>query len=166
MRTALVVAFLLPQDDPAARLLRELDDDAIEVRDRAAAELVKMGGKALEPLRKAKSESEEVKARIAELIGRIERDLRRATFKGGEPANGLSAALRPAEKDRETWKAGEAVVLTLEVMNLESRPADFVPIQAWDRDMPEISFSTTGAHARVVARRKGPLAGSFVSVMA
>lgn len=80
IRLLLALPLLLgfAQDDAAIQdLIRRLDDSDLEVREKAVRDLIQAGGKALEPLRKAlSSESAEVRARAAQAIRSIEKDIR------------------------------------------------------------------------------------------
>src|SRR5688572_6887255 len=79
LRLLLVLPLLagFVQDDAALHdLLRKLDDADLEVRDKAVRDLIQVGARALEPLRKAmKSESAEVRTRAAQALRAIESDL-------------------------------------------------------------------------------------------
>lgn len=69
----LALILLAAQDDPES-LIRQLGDDTVEVRERAAEALRRMGSAAIPALRGAaeKSDDPEVRARAAELAGRLE----------------------------------------------------------------------------------------------
>jgi hypothetical protein len=62
------------EEDPLPRLIRDLDDDAFAVRERATAELARLGVDAEEALRLALREtrSPEVRSRARDLLARVE----------------------------------------------------------------------------------------------
>ena len=89
MRILLLAVMMLVQDNTVDKLIEKLGDDDVEIRDKAGAELVKIGKPALEALRKAAtSDKQEVAGRAKDLIARID-------FPEPGPAvNGLAFAIR------------------------------------------------------------------------
>ena len=80
IRVLLALPLLLgfAQDDSSIQdLIKRLDDSSLEVREKAARDLVKIGAKALEPLRKAaSSENAEVRVRAEQAIRAIETEIK------------------------------------------------------------------------------------------
>lgn len=85
MRTLLLLLLLAPQDEAAiAGWIRDLGDDAIEVRERALAELVRAGRGAEKALREAmRSGAVEVRGRAAQVLAEIEKAERIRQFEPG-----------------------------------------------------------------------------------
>src|ERR1051325_11148315 len=97
----LVLLAVLPLQDPEPRvasLVAQLDDDAAEVRERATAELLKIGKEGVPDMRGALegSRSAETKARIEQLLQVLHRPQRK---EGGATIAGLCAALRVKSAD-------------------------------------------------------------------
>jgi hypothetical protein len=95
----LTLLLALALQDPVGTLIEKLAHEDPEVRDAAAAELLKLGQAALEPLRRAmKAESKDIAGRAARLVDELEWP------EPGAPMNGLAMAIRAAkeypEKDR------------------------------------------------------------------
>lgn len=85
MTTVLLVLALQDVDG----LIRQLGDDRIEVRDKASAELLKIGAKALDKLREAaKSADPEIAARARALVAEIDFP------EPGAAVNGLAVAVK------------------------------------------------------------------------
>ena len=153
MRALLALTLLagaLPaQDDGLQSLIRRLDDESIEVRDKASQELVLKGEPALPALEKVMAEagSEETRARLKAVIEDIRRDLRRRKFEGGNEVNGLKASLKVARVPKSP-----EIIVTVEIMNVSKAPAEAVPIQDWDLNLPAETSSSTSAHAAITVR--------------
>jgi hypothetical protein len=81
---ALVLALALQDDATIAEWVRQLGDDAVDVREQAAAGLARAGRAAEARLRQAlKSPNEEVRARAAQLLADLDRADRRREFDRG-----------------------------------------------------------------------------------
>lgn len=136
MRYLLALGLLIPFQDPdVPALIRKLADEGLEVRDQASRELEKLGEKAVEPLRKAHADAAdpEARARIAELLKKIDLELRRKSFKGGKPVAGLSVRL---EVDRPEVKAGGAFSFAVEILNMSGAEREFVVPAGTTRRLP------------------------------
>lgn len=84
MRVLLLALVLAPQDDMTiAEWIRDLGDDAIEVRERAVSELVRTGRRAEPALREAMKRGGEVRGRAAQVIEEIARAERALQFEAG-----------------------------------------------------------------------------------
>ncbi len=144
MKTLLLLFACL--QDPDA-LIRDLSSDDLDVRDAAVTGLVKLGEPVLEPMKKALAKADgEAKARLQDVIATIERDERRKKFKGGAEVCGLAAALR-SEKD--AYKAGDAITLKLEIMNVTKVAKPYVPATHFDTRAPGRSATTTSSYGRI-----------------
>lgn len=151
---ALLMA-ILQDPEPAERIrgwIEALQSETPEERDRATEELYRAGEPALEPLWEAlKSPAgDELRLRMEKLITRIEREVRRKKFVGGNKVNGLKAAVT---LEKEVYKVGEAIPLTVEVMNVDTKPREFVTVDTWEYALPEYGTNSSVSHARVVLRR-------------
>lgn len=139
--------------DPDARLkelLLRFQDDSIEVREKAGAELFALGEAVLQSLKEALpgETNAEVRGRIRGVVDRIETDKRRREFKSGKAVNGLAASLEGSLNSEATEFA-----LTVRVMNLNAQPAGLVLIDRWNSRFPNRSSSSSGSEAAVVIRQ-------------
>jgi len=152
--TALLVVLLPAFQDGAQRLrdlVQALGDDSIEVREKASDELSALGEWAILPLRESSrtTPSPEIRARIGEVLARIEREKRRRDYRGGSAVAGLGATLR--------WSKGEpggAAVLELEIVNLSSEDRPFFAIESWDTSWPDETQGTTASEGALEVRRR------------
>jgi hypothetical protein len=154
MNAIAAVLLLAFGQDPGAsvrELVERLGDDSIEARERAVADLVRLGEPARAAIEKelARASDPEVRARLHEAIRGITRETLRRTFKGGAVVNGLCAAIR-VEKEK---KEGGAWVVTVEIANVEADPRPFVPIETWSRRWTGGGLSLQNAHAILVAEQ-------------
>jgi len=144
-------AALEAQETPAAveGLLRALDDDSIEVRQKATEELERLGEEARPALVRRRSEafSLEVRSRIGEILGRLDTAKRLKEFKGGKPVCGFSARLEVKEDPEDG-----TVLFKAEFMNVGPAAAGFVPIQSWNTSLP--GSSSSSSHSRAQLRVK------------
>jgi hypothetical protein len=137
--------------DPAPTLpdfIKDLNDDSIEVRERASGELIRHGEGVMEALQKEllKAPGPEVRLRIGDILARLRKEKRRKEFKGGDIVVGLCALLREEKGDG-------SVVLICEIMNVDTVARPFVPIEAWDYRFPSASMSSNMAQGRIIVER-------------
>ena len=145
----LLAAFLLDWNDPAA-LVRDLADDSIVVRERAASELYRRGEE-LRPFLMDACDAEvdpEVRERLAGVLRRLDADGRIREFGGWNRVCGFAAQLR---SDR--WYGSGPFRFTLEIMNVGGRDQLFPGIGTWDAELPDQELRTTGSEARIVVRK-------------
>lgn len=148
-------------DSRVPGLVVQLNDDSVEIREGASAELVALGEPALPALKQALlgAVNEEVRGRIKDVLDRISSDVRRRAFKGGTPVDGLAASL---EARRE--KDSKEFVLKIQIMNVGHQARNLVLIQRWNTRLPETSRSSSGSEAAVeVEQLSGEFATSFSS---
>lgn len=150
-----LVACLLVWNDPSG-LLPELSSDSIERRERAAADLLRRGEEVRPLLIDALQETTdpEARARIAEVLRRLDADDRIRWFGGHNRVAGFGANLR---SDR-FFGAGP-FRLTLEIMNVGTRDQELPEIRSWDADLPDQEIKATGSEARVTLRKFTGLTG-------
>lgn len=163
MRTAALILVLLAQDaprDPLTVLVDRLADERLAVRDEASRELVRLGETALGSLRMIvqAADDPEVRARLTDVIARIEANLRRHYFTGGLEVDGLKARL---SVDAASVKAGQALKFTIEIMNVSERQREFIVPLGVSRHGPSL-IKTRGdwnAVLRVERKTGSPDAG-------
>lgn len=134
-----------------ALLLQDaLDAEDIEARETAAAELLRRGPETLPELRRRREEARdpEVRARLGDVVARLETDVRRRSFGGGNEVGGLRARLVPLEKPLDGHPP-----LRLEIMNMDAVVRTFVPVEDLDTSLPRETYSSSGAHGRLTVRR-------------
>jgi hypothetical protein len=136
MRFILLLGPALLAGTPVDELVSALDDESIEVREKAAAGLVALGEPALPALRSAleKTRDAETRGRIEDVLHRLETGRRRREFRGGEAAGGLCAALRLREEDPSTLR------VQVEFMNVGEERRSFAPIRWWNLRVPGDGF--------------------------
>lgn len=136
-----------------ALLQNPLAADDIEVRERAARELVGLGEEALPRLRRELAEAvdTESRLRLQGVIARLETDRRRRAFGGGNEVAGLRARLVKVEDAPEG-----RVPYRLEIMNVDAAPRPFVPIRVWNASLPEGSRTRSSAQAGLTLKRRDP----------
>lgn len=145
----MVLLLLAVLDGTIESQLRALEADAIERRRAAVEALVLLGEAALEPVREARGEAvdDETRSLLADIEGRIERDVRRRTFPGGTEVLGLKAALRVR------WDADrDETVFALEIMNVDARERACVEPDGWDVKLPRWSWGTNRNRQRLEIR--------------
>src|SRR5262245_51239556 len=136
----LLAAFLLDWSNPAD-LVRDLSDDSIVVRERAASELYRRGEE-LRPFLQETLEVEadpEIRGRLNGVVRRLDADGRIRDFGGSHRVCGFAAQLR---SDR--WYGSGPFRFTLEIMNVDSKDQVFPGIGGWDAEMPDQEVRTTG----------------------
>ena len=148
----LLLALAVLQDPPPslAELLLRFQDDSIEVREKAGERIIALGESALPALKKALEDepNAEVRGRIRGAVARIEADQHRREFKGGKPVNGLGASLEGGLTPERTEFA-----LKVTIINLDTRPRDFVLIERWSQQLPNLSSRSSSAEATVAIRQ-------------
>ena len=145
----ILAAFLLDWSDPAG-LVRDLADDSIVIRERAASELYRRGEE-LRPFLMDACDAEgdlEVRGRLAGVLRRLDADERIRWFGGLNRVCGFAANLR---SDR--WYGSGPFRFTLEIMNVGPSTQLFPGIGAWEAEMPEQEFRTIGAEAKISVRK-------------
>ena len=145
----LLAAFLLDWSTPAD-LVRDLADDSIDVRERAASELYRRGEE-LRPFLREACDAEadpEVRGRLAGVLRRLDADERIRGFGGFNRVCGFAANLR---SDR--WYGSGPFRFTLEIMNVGPSAQLFPGIGSWEAEMPEQEFRTIGAEAKIIVRK-------------
>ena len=149
--TLLLALALLQEPNPRlAELILQFQDDSIEVREKAARELIALGEPVLPALKEALpvEANVEVRARIRDVVARIESEKRRREFKGGTPVNGLAALLEGSLNPEKT-----EFRLKAQFMNVGTRPVEFALIKGWNSRLPNFSSSSSGAEACVTIRQ-------------
>lgn len=145
----LVAALLLRWNDPVD-LVRELADDSIDVRQRAAGELYRRGEEIRGFLIDARDSASELetRARIQEILRRLDADDRIRGFGGANRVGGFGASLR---SDR--FFGSGPFRLTLEIMNLGTGDQLLPGIGSWDQELPDQELRATRSEARVSLRK-------------
>ena len=145
----LVMVWILGWEDPAA-LVRNLADDAAPVRERAAEELYRRGEEVRGQLLDAHEAATdpETRARLMDILRRLNADERIRDFGGGTRVAGFGAALR---SDR--FFGTGPFRLSLEIMNLEKVERELPGITSWDLDLPDQEVKTNGSQARVQLKK-------------
>ena len=145
----LLAAFLLDWSDPRD-LVRDLADDSIVVRERAASELYRRGEE-LRPFLMDAWDAEadlEIRGRLLGVLRRLDADARIRGFGGFNRVCGFAANLR---SDR--WYGSGPFRFTLEIMNVGTRDQLFPGIGAWDTELPDQEIRTTGSEAKFLVRK-------------
>ena len=148
---SLLAAVLLMGKTPA-ELVRDLSDDAIQVRERAAAELYRQGEDVRGLLIDARDRGPdpETRFRAKEILRRLDADERIRGFGGSNRVGGFAASLRT-----DRFFGSGPVRVTLEIMNVGSRELEFPGLATWDAELPDQELRQTGAEARITMRRFG-----------
>jgi hypothetical protein len=135
-----------PQDEPIPELLRALGDDAVEVREKASAELFALGEPARSALEKAGRDatSAEIRGRLQDVLRRLDADKRRREFKGGKVLDDLGARLTITQD-----KEARLLIVSFEVMNLGAIDKKLVPLRDWNLHLPHYSNSYSGAEGEI-----------------
>jgi hypothetical protein len=138
--------------DRVRDLVQALGDDSIEVREKAADDLSSMGESARTPLEVSlrSTQSPEVRARIGEVLARIDQEKRRREYRGGAPVGGLGATLR-----RVRGEPGGAAVFELEIVNLGPGDHPFFGVESWNFSWPDETEGSTAAEGALEVRRRG-----------
>lgn len=142
-------------------LIRNLSDDSWDVREKATAELIKVGKEALPKLEIAlRSDDPEVVSRARRIVERIRVD----SIEGGKVVEGLQACLK---SDKVKYKSGEPILLTLAVKNVSKETRSITPISGLDEmiDIPEYSYSSshTSSHGCLSVKFLGEMGERKVS---
>jgi hypothetical protein len=145
----LLGTLLLGWMDPSS-LLRELTDDSIAVRERAAGALYRRGEDLRGFLVDARDAAAdlEVRERLQGILRRLDVDERIRDFGGGNRVGGFGASLR---SDR--FFGSGPFRLHLDVMNLSAGDRELPSIASWEQDLPDQEFRLTGAQARVQVKK-------------
>ena len=146
-----LVSILIAWKTPA-ELVRDLSDDAIEVRERAASELYRQGEEVRGVLMDARDRGpdSETRARAGDILRRLDADERIRCFGGANRVAGFAASLR---SDR--FFGSGPFRLTLEVMNVGTKDLEFPGLATWDVELPDQDLRQTGAEARVTVGKIG-----------
>jgi len=145
----LLAALVLDWSDPR-ELVRDLADDAIRVRERAAFELHRRG-ETLRPFlvdALDASVDPEVRARLSTILARLDTDERIRWFGGYNRVCGLAAQLRT-----DRWYGSGPFRLTIDIMNVGSKDQIFPGIGYWDLETPDQEWRSTGSDAKIVVRK-------------
>lgn len=135
---------------PPAELLRELSDEAIQVRERASAELYRRGEelRALLVETRDRTRDVETRGRLNEILSRLDADERIRRFGGANRVAGFAASLR------SDWSYGAGPFrLSLEVMNVGERDQEFPGVAAWDVELPDQDVRGQGSEGRLSVKR-------------
>jgi len=140
------------EEHQVRKLLPALEDDSVERRDKAAAGLFALGEPAVPALRAAleTSLSPEARARIGDVLHRLEAARLRRDSKGGEVQDGLCATLRLLEE------GPSGLMLQVEVMNVSEKARPFIPIKWWNLRLPGDVFLSNLSEATIEVK---PLSG-------
>jgi len=152
MKSILVLAPLLLAWKTPVELVRDLADDAIEIRERADTELHRQGEEVRGVLIDARDRGPdpETRARAGELLRRLDADARIRWFGGSNRVAGFAASLR---SDR--FYGSGPFRLTLEVMNVGTKDLEFPGLATWDVEFPDQDLRQAGAEARGTVRKIG-----------
>lgn len=133
-------------------LIRDLSDDSAEVRDRASAELYRLGEDVRAPLMDAHlaTSDAELRCRIQSILRRLDADERIRCFGGGNRVAGFAMSLRT-----DRFFGSGPFRLTVEVMNVSPKEQDFPGIGTWDLELPDQEIRSTRPEARITLRRIG-----------
>jgi hypothetical protein len=144
-----LAAIFLEWNDPAV-LVRDLSDDSIAVRERADRELYRGGEEFRAALLEAQETAvdPEARARVKELLRRLDADVRIREFGGGNRVGGFGAAL-----STDRFFGSGPFRLTLEIMNLGPKEDLLTGVGTWDLELPDQDLRSTGSEARVGVRR-------------
>lgn len=156
---------LLQAEPPLSGLVERLGDDAIDVREKATAEILALGEGHRPALEKALKEATapEIAARLRAILGKFDTDRRRREFKGGTIVEDLGATLTC------TYDADlRQLSVTLELTNLGTTDRPVVAIDSWDVSLPRTSSSSSSSEAQITVKQLtgGSLGGRFSSRMA
>lgn len=116
-------------------LVSLLDDDAIEMREKATEELLRIGKPAIPDLILSRdtTRSEEVRARIKSILSKLEESRPRASQEGA-PLGGLSLALRVQAGD------STGLLMEAEFTNVSPEPRQFFPVRLLNMQVPAEGF--------------------------
>lgn len=144
-----VPLLLILAGDPVA-CVRDLADDRVEVRERAAMELYRRGEEIRGFLVDARDEAVdlETRARIEDVLRRLDADDRVRGFGGANRVGGFAASLR---SDR--FFGSGPFRLTLEIMNVGPADQLLPAVGTWDQELPDQEIRATGAEARVSLKK-------------
>lgn len=144
-----LVVFFSGWSDPAG-LLPGLSSDSIDYRERAAFELFRRGRDARPFLQDSLLESAdpEVRARIEDVLRRIEADDRIRWFGGWNRVAGFGANLR---SDR--FFGSGPFRMTLEIMNVTTRDQVLPEIRGWDAEFPDQEIRNAWSEAKISVKK-------------
>jgi hypothetical protein len=144
-----LAAIFLEWND-AGGLVRDLSDDSIAVRERAAGQLYRGGEGFRAVLLEAQETAAdpETRARLAGLLRRLDADARIREFGGGNRVGGFGAALTA-----DRFFGAGPFRLSVDIMNLGSKDQVLAGIGSWDLELPDQDLRSTGSEARVGVRR-------------
>jgi hypothetical protein len=145
----LLGTLLLGWEDPSL-LLRDLSDDSITVRERAAAELHRRGevlrGFLMDALGSAGDL--ETRERLLGILRRLDAEERIRDFGGGNRAGGFGASLRS-----DGFFGSGPFRLQLDIMNLGANDRELPGIASWEQDLPDQELRLNGAQARIQVKK-------------
>jgi hypothetical protein len=151
----LLAAIFLEWHDPAG-LVGDLSADSIELRDRAARELYRRGEGIRTLLLEAQETAAdlETRARLEQLLRRLDADARIREFGGGNRVGGFGLAL-----GTDRYFGAGPFKLSVAVMNLGPDDQILAGIGTWDLELPDQDIRSVGSEARVGIRRFAGAAG-------
>lgn len=160
----LLCLLALQAEPPVSTLIERLGDDAIDVREKATADLLSLGEAQRPAIEKALKESTvpEVAARLRAILAKFDMDRRRREFKGGTIVEDLGATMTC------TYDADlRQLSVTLELTNLGTTDRPIVAVDSWDVALPRNSSSSSSSEAQVQVTQLtgGGLGGRFSSRM-
>lgn len=131
-------------------LVAALEDDSIERREQAAADLLALGPEALPELRAAldTASDPESRARLGDLVHRLGAGKRQREFQGGEIQGGFRAALRKVDSDPSTLR------IEIEIRNVGEGVATFVPVRMWNLLLPWERFGSNLSEGTLTIRQR------------
>ena len=152
MDICLLVAGLLLAWKTPADLVRDLSDDSIQIRERAAAELYRQGEDVRGVLIDARDRGadSETRARAGTILRRLDAEDRIRWFGGSNRVAGFAASLRT-----DRFFGSGPFRITVEIMNVGTKDLEFPGLALWDADLPDQELRQTGADARITVRRFG-----------
>lgn len=152
MDLCLLIAGLLLTWKTPADLVRDLSDDSIQIRERAAAELYRQGEEVRGVLIDARDRGadSETRARAKDILRRLDADDRIRWFGGSNRVAGFAASLRA-----DRFFGSGPFRITVEIMNVGTKDQEFPGLALWDSELPDRELRQTGADARITVRRFG-----------
>lgn len=146
----LLLFVLALQEDPFPGLVRQLDHDVAEVREKATAELFRLGEARRADLEKALNAATdpEVASRLRSVLGKLDAEKRRREFKGGPVVEDLGILLT-CTYNKKTME----LIVSVEVSNLGPVPRTMVDIEDWNTRLPRQSRSSSSAEGQIEVRQ-------------
>jgi hypothetical protein len=158
----LLCLLALQADDPTSGLIQKLGDDDAAVREKATADLIKLGEGRRPDLEKALKEATapEIAARLRSVLARFDVDRRRREFKGGFIVDDLGATLT-CDYDPKARQ----LAVSVEVTNLGTTDRTIVPINSWNLSLPGMTSSSSNSEGQIQVRQlvREPLRGGRFS---